>query len=451
MDETIILATLKKMNAWWDTGKLPPELKKEYRRDKFSDVLEYLGLERAVFILGARRTGKTTLMYQLIEYVLEKNKQENIIYVQLDHPNLKGVSLDEIFGIYRRYMKPKDKIYAFLDEIQYLKDSSLWIKAFYDRGENIKFIVSGSAASSIKKDSESLLGRSVTIELYPFSFREFIGFSGEGRKVNRVNINELNLNDFLKIKNETELKFNEYLLRGGFPETFGIKNLSMIQKLLREDILDKAIYKDITTAYDIKQPDVLEAVFTYLAHNSSKILNKDSLLKEIGISKASLSNYLSYLKSAFLVYEAKTYSPNIKKSLRSQSKFYVCDIGLIGSITAFSENIFTDSRKLGELVETIVFNHCFAAAKEKSGQVFYWRDKQKNEVDVIIETENSITPVEVKYRSNISKKDISGLLKFMDIFKIKKGVVVTMDLFKREEMDGKKILFMPAWLFIMQF
>ncbi|ODS42440.1 MAG: hypothetical protein MSIBF_03725 [Candidatus Altiarchaeales archaeon IMC4] len=171
----------------------------------------------------------------------------------------------------------------------------------------------------------------------------------------------------------------------------------------------------------------------------------------MGISKVSLSNYLSYLRSAFLVYEAKTYSPNIKKSLRSQSKFYVCDTGLIGSITAFSENVFTDNRKLGELVETLIFNHCFAAAKEKSMRVFYWRDKQKNEVDVIIETGNRITPVEVKYGSSITKKDISGLLKFMDKFKIKKGIVVTTDLFKREEMDGKEILFTPAWLFIMQF
>jgi predicted AAA+ superfamily ATPase len=447
MDETKVLETLRRMNRWWADGRVPRELSKDFKRKEFDKALEMLGLQRMLIIIGARRVGKTVLMHQLIENLLKKENKGNIMYAQLDHPNLRNLELEELMDIFKKHLRPKGEIFIFLDEIQYIDDWSLWLKSFYDRKEPIKFVLSGSAASTLKKDSESLLGRSAEIELHPFSFDEFARYRGfrTSLKSGIENLWGTDLKEYLGYKEWAEPLFNEYIRRGGFPETFEIESTDVSEELLREDITNKAIYRDIVSVYGIKNPELLEGVFTYLCFNSSGILNKDNASGDLGIDKVTLSSYLGYLNATFLAYEAKNYSQNIKRSLGSMSRFYVCDPGLINSITSYGETLFIDQNKIGMLMETMVFNRCFIYAKQKGGKVFYWRDKQKHEVDVVMKLGKKVIPIEVKYRSKIGTKDVKGLGKFMKGFKVERGIVVTKDLFKEE--GG--ILYIPAWLFLL--
>jgi hypothetical protein len=447
MDETKVLETLRRMNRWWAGGKVPQELSKEFRRKEFDKAVELLGLQRMLVIIGARRVGKTVLMHQLVERLLESKDKGNIMYAQLDHPNLRNIELEELVNIFRKHLRPKGEMFIFLDEIQYIDNWSFWVKSFYDRKEPIKFVLSGSAASTLKKDSESLLGRSAEIELHPFPFDEFARYRGFecSLKGGIENLPEIELKEYLDCKEWAEPLFIEYVRRGGFPETFEIGNIDVSEELLREDITNKAIYRDIVSVYGIKNPEMLEGVFTYLCFNSSRILNKDSASGDINLDKVTLSNYLSYLNAAFLVYEAKNYSGSMKTILGSMSRFYVCDPGLINSITSYGDTLFIDQDKIGMLVETIVFNRCFVHARQRGAKAFYWRDKQKHEVDVVVKLGKEIIPIEVKYRSKIGKKDVKGLEKFMERFKVKKGIVVTKDLFRKEG----NILYIPAWLFLL--
>lgn len=451
-----MLETLRKMNSWWDSDEVPRELTKEYKKYAFYNIIKLLKLERIIVILGARRVGKTTLIHQIVEHLLKSVDAANLLYMQLDHPNLKSVNIEEVIELYKRHLKPSGRIFVFLDEVQYLKEWTLWLKNIYDRKENIKFVVSGSAASSVKKDTGLLIGRSIETELFPFKFSEFVEFK---TALSNVDIFEnIKSKDFfrkfnlikkdikyLKLKEKTRLLLNEFIIKGGFPETFEIKSLNIIQTLLREDVISKSIYRDIVNIYDVKEPALLESVLNYVVHNSSKIFNKDSLSKDLGISKVSLSNYLNYLKFAFLIYEARNYSKSIKKTLRTMSRYYVCDSGLINSITLYGNEIFTNETKLGGIVETMVFNHCFIYAKENYGKVFYWRDKQKNEVDIVLSLQNKVLPIEVKFKDKIKKEDVRGILHFLKKFKIKQGIVVTKNLLKNDS----KLMYVPAWLFLM--
>lgn len=452
MDETTLLTTLRKMNSWWDSGSVPKELDKDYKRLKFSGILELLDLERMILVIGARRVGKTVLIHQIISHLIRKVEAKNVLYVQLDHPNLKNLGIEELMDVYKKYLRPDGRLYIFLDEIQYVADWPLWLKSFYERKGDVKFVLSGSAASSLKKGSESLLGRITEVELYPFSFYEFANFRGTPpdslgklRGAGFMNAPKIDMNRYLKLKGLFEPLFNEYIVKGGFPETFGVGNTDLSQKLLRDDVINKAVYRDIVKVYDIKEPEVLESLFTYICFNSSRILNKDETSGELGVTRVSLSNYLSYLKSAFLAYDARNYAGSIKKSIRTMRRFYACDSGLINSITMSGDELFTDENKLGMLIETLVFNHCLIYVRENNGAAFYWRDKQKNEVDVVLKLKNRIIPIEVKYRSRIRKRDIKGLLRFMKKFGVGEGMVLTKDLLKKEE----NITYMPAWLFLL--
>ncbi len=447
MDEAKALETLRRMNRWWSDGRVPKELSRDFKRKEFGKAMELLGLRRMLVIIGARRVGKTVLMHQIIERLLESKKRENIMYAQLDHPNLRDVGLEELIGVFKRHLRPEGELYVFLDEVQYVNDWSLWLKSLYDRKEPIKFVLSGSAASTLKKDSESLLGRSAEIELHPFSFDEFARFRGyqPGPAQGIEGLPARGLRGYLEHKEWAEPLLNEYIRRGGFPETFEIENADVSEELLREDITSKAIYRDIVSVYGIKNPELLEGVFTYLCFNSSRILNKESASGDLGIDKVTLSSYLGYLRSAFLAYEAKNYSRNIKRTLGTMSRFYVCDPGLINSITSYGESLFLDQNKIGMLMETIVFNRCFIHARQKGGKAFYWRDKQKNEVDAVVKIGKRVVPIEVKYRSRIGKRDAKGLERFMREFKADRGIIVTKDLFE----ERGKILYIPAWLFLL--
>ncbi|MBC2724847.1 MAG: AAA family ATPase, partial [Desulfosporosinus sp.] len=174
MDEELI-KTFLRQNVWWSTKKVPIELKQEFIRPKVNEILEYLELDRIIILLGARRVGKTTIMHQLIDRLIMKNiNPENILYLRLDDPIINKFPLTEIIETYRHYKMPDSTIYLLLDEVQHMPEWDLWLKTVFDQKENIKIIASGSAAVQLKKQSESLYGRSLEFMIHPFSFFEFV-------------------------------------------------------------------------------------------------------------------------------------------------------------------------------------------------------------------------------------------------------------------------------------
>jgi len=472
-------------NPWWVERKVPNSLKLTYQRPVLKKLLEYFKLDRAILIKGPRRTGKTTLLYQIIDGLITKRKipAQNVIYLSCDDPELKlltnpssdsRINLSDILDVYEQLrektmkeLKPNEKIYLFLDEVHFWEGWQFEIKKYFDKKYPLKFILSGSSASLIKRGSESLMGRTIEELILPFSFYEFLSCQLKDKRLDKIILNlqkDFALsNNLLKVvtglfsdtdssspidqlipyQNKIKILFTEYLNRGGFPHLLEVENPILWQRLLREDVIEKVIYRDLVDLYEIKKPQVLEKFFLYLAGHSSDIMNVTNIANSLCLSREYTLKYLNYLIESFLVFGIKKYSPSVEKQIRSNQKVHLIDSGLI---TVFGGGN-NENRVEGQKVESLV-GRCFLG-----NNVFYWREKE--EVDFVLDLDagtgsgNFLLPIEVKYRNAILPRDLKGIIKFMEKYGIREGIVVSKDLLQKREQDDKILWLIPAWLFLL--
>jgi len=470
-------------NPWWIDHRVPDPLKLTYQRPILKKLLEYFKLDRAILIKGPRRTGKTTLLYQIIDEIITKRKvpAQNIIYLSCDDPELKlltsspsdsRINLSDMLDVYEPLsgkplaeLKANEKIYLFLDEVHFWEGWQFEIKKYFDKKYPIKFILSGSSASLIKRGSESLMGRTIEEIVLPFSFYEFLSCQLKNKRLDKIILNlqkdftpssnllkgakELFLDGISPIdqlipyQNKIKILFAEYLNRGGFPHLLEVENPILWQRLLREDVIEKVIYRDLVDLYEIKKPQVLEKFFLYLSGHSSDIMNITNIANSLCLSREYTLKYLNYLIESFLVFGIKKYSPSVEKQIRSNQKIHLIDSGLI---TVFGERN-NENRVEGQKVESLV-GRCFL-----KDNVFYWREKE--EVDFVLDLDtgtgsgNFLLPVEVKYRNTILPRDLKGIIKFMEKYGIREGIVVSKDLLEKVEQNDKILWIIPAWLFLL--
>ena len=227
---------LQEVNEWWRTGSVPRVFLQPDCRNEFAELVNLLSKERITAIIGPRRVGKTTLMYQLADHLIQSGVQkENILFVAMDDPltmtmvdPLKVIMDEYLEKIIRKPVRDVERLYIFIDEIHFLSDWNLWLKKYYDLKYNIKFIISSSSATHLLKFSkESLVGRITEIKIMPLNFTEFIKLSGRSdllepyadKDLFHIDMNDLFF-DLTKFQDELVLYFNEYLLAGGYPEYF---------------------------------------------------------------------------------------------------------------------------------------------------------------------------------------------------------------------------------------
>ena len=148
---------LQEVNEWWTNGSVNPLLLQKLHRDEFNELAELLESERITAVIGPRRVGKTTLMYQLIDHLLDTGiKKEHILFASMDDP-LKTIIDEYLEKIVKKPIRDIEKIYIFIDEIHFLPDWNLWLKRYFDLKYNIKFIISSSSATHLLKYSENQL------------------------------------------------------------------------------------------------------------------------------------------------------------------------------------------------------------------------------------------------------------------------------------------------------
>jgi predicted AAA+ superfamily ATPase len=433
-------------NPWWVQKGIPEELLPDYQRPVLDTLLSYLTLDRIIVIKGPRRTGKTTLMYQMAARLLENGiKPENIFFLSFDDPTAR-LDIDEITKIYqqltRQVFSKQTTVYFFFDEIQFIDNWSFSIKRYFDRKLPIKFIVSGSAASLIKKGAESLAGRTVEEVILPFSFYEYLIYHLRDGKLIEVidelrgvfNFSKLPARDML-IPYETQIKIilDDYLQSGGFPHLLKVKEKILRLKLLREDVIEKVIYRDLIELYQIKKPRVLENLFLYLASHSSELLNIANIANSLSLSREYTERYIDYLRESYLIFKCRAYSKAAETRIRRMEKCYVSDPGLMQVAL---------SRSPGKTAETVVAGHLL------DRMPVYWRNHNV-EVDIVVEKNEMVVPIEVKYSDDIRVSDMKGLLKFLDVFKGEVGLLVTKNQLEERKIGDKMIFSIPVWLFLL--
>ncbi len=459
-----IMGELVRTNYWWETGSVRALDLEEYRRNMFTDLVDALEDKEICGIIGARRTGKTTLMYQLIDLLLERGVEpKNIMLFTFDNPLMcedEGV-IEKIVHIHEEIYGITDKRYIFFDEIQYVKDWSRWIKSIYDKNMNIKFVVSGSSGKLIYKNtSESLTGRISFFETDSFSFGEYCCYKGsEGLKsflegLDDGNSDPLTVDPYelnLKIKHhEKELKrlFNDYILYGGIPETFD-KELSKAHKWLRQDYVGLVFYRDLMELFDIRDTRTLEELFYYIANTHGQRANYSKIGDMLDCRIETVKTYLGYLEIAGLINIIEYYSKSPKRSKRAEKKLFVLDSGVLNAIKGNDKKILTYSAIVGSIVEGIVCSHLVSGKIDiLPKNVYYWRSVY--EVDFVVKERDGLIPIEVKYKNNVGESDLKGLISFMEKHNIEEGIVITKEKFEETIIDNNKIWYIPVWFFLLK-
>lgn len=438
---------LEKVNEWWLTSKI--ELPKLLKREEIDKIIEEFKGSRAIQITGPRRVGKTTLIKQAISYLLsDKILPTNILFLSLDDPVFHTLSdsliEDAINFFLENISKGDSKKYIFLDEIQTYKEWYKWIKSFYDRySENgkIKFVISGSSSLSLQKEANVYLrGRIQDFEIYPFSFKEFLQFNDiKVEKINFLEIEKIKPLDVSSLNKRVKPYFDEYLLVGGFPEWFKVKEVKNWFEKIINDIPKKAIYEDIINIFNIKSPRILENIFAFMLENQSRILSYETINEIAGLQRSILLNYIEYLKSSYLLIEVQKFTKKVKERIKSKKKFLILDQGIRNAIL---KEYKLNLENIGFIIENVIGVHL-----SRCGEIYYF--KMNDEIDFIFKHNKLLIPVEAKYRERVEFP--KSIIKFMQKYNTECGLVITKDVFKIEYnyLPNRKIYFIPAWLFIL--
>lgn len=379
MAELDIQTILERYNPWWRGHFKAVGIARESYLEKLKSNLKN---NQIIFITGLRRVGKTTLIKQFIERIIEKENINGkaILFVSLDDPAFVSMSLSAIVEEFRKInsLHFEDRILLFFDEISYKENFSMELKSMRDN-QNVKIFASGSNSLQMMDKKAFLTGRVFNIKVNPLDFEEYLKF----REVSLSPID----------KHLLEKNFEDYLKIGGMPEYVLTKNPEFLRTVI-EDV----IYKDIARTKGIRNVDKLKELFILLCERVGKRISYNKLSKIIGVDKETVAEYISYFCQTFLFSVVSRYSKSLNERVYSNKKVYISDNGI--------RNIFVDFKDKGSLFENLVFNEL----SKKTESVFYYYEND-NEIDFIVKLSlKKAIAIEVKY-GKIDDEDIKSFEK----------------------------------------
>ena len=373
-------AELFKQNPWWEKEFN----EKSYPREKYlNEIIKNLKSKEIILLTGLRRIGKTTIIKQLINHLIEtKTNPENIFFVSLDSFNLFELSIHQLIEEYRKIHKKSssDFFYLILDEVSSRDNFEQELKSIYDN-ENIKVICSSSIATLMRDKKGSLTGRIKTIEVMPLDFQEFLIFKEA----------KISKSDNAKL----ESYFKDYLKLGGIPQYVLTEDKSYLNELV-----ENIIYKDIIAYHKITAEKTIKELFILLCQRVGKPMSYNKISGVLKISVDSAKRYVSYFEKAYLFYIVDRYSKSFNERITSPKKIYVGDVGIKNLITGFKD--------LGASYENLVFLNI----KDKNPSYYL---KDSIEIDFI--ADDSL--IEAKYNRELEK----GQKEVFDSLKIKNKIL----------------------------
>ncbi len=411
-NETELIHLLQEYNPWWEQRRCTLEMP-EMQRRAYHDALSILdepGIRRFVVLSGARRVGKTTVMRQMIAELLSRGvNPDNILYLSFDNPVLKLTGIKPVIDAYDRARPREGTRYFFLDEIQYAEDWSLWLKVLYDQRPELQLVATGSASPYIEKGArDSGVGRWRVLRMPTLNFYEYCELMrvkpelpAEVSPEELARMNPAELAGLMRRFAGMAPHWNRYLNIGGFPELLHLDNTFRAQSILREDVVDKVLKRDIPSLFDVRNTLQLEKVFLYLCLHSGSLINAAAMCRQLeGVSQPTLSRYMEFLQDANLIYICHSIDYSGKKGLSSQPKIYVADVALRNATLMRNPERLSDEER-GLMAETTVYRH-FRNAYTSPCRVGYLRREQR-EVDVAVDfPAGERLLCEVKYKNDSS-------------------------------------------------
>ncbi len=406
----------------WYTKNLPPLVERELSVKPVKD--------KVISIAGPRRAGKTFYFYQLM-----RGNKESCLYLDFEDSALIDVKFDEVLDVINLFTETTGRVPTdiFLDEVQRVEKWETIVRTLLNRG-GYRIFATGSSSKLLSREvATQLRGRSLTYLLFGFSFREFLKAKG-------VELEEV-LSGLEKAKIRNLLR--EFLEFGSFPEIVLKEDK---EKILKE-YQDTIFFKDFVERHELKSLEVAKFVFSQVLQSFSHEFSVNRLVNllksnSIRMGKNTVYDYVEKLQDTLAVFFVKKYSEKISLRESWPKKVYICDTG-ISKAVRFSEDF-------GRLMENIVFIEEMRKINDNPLlEIFYWKDRQQNEVDFVLKEGQKIKQlIQVTYangRDEIERREIRALLKAGVELRCKDLLVVTWGYDDELEIENEKIKFTPLW------
>ncbi len=373
---------------------------KLHNRQIIRKIRPFIKKKEAILIKGTRRVGKTSVLH-LVENILSKEfkiPKERIYFFDLEDLDIREDFNDSPKSLMKHIIHKKGKKYVFIDEIQYLKNPSNFLKILVDHFSDVKIFATGSSSLDIKrKIQDSLVGRVLYFQLYPLSFTEFLDFKNEKFPIEATFSQKKRLNNLLE----------EYLLFGGMPEIVLEQNREIKKELLK-NYINLYISKDIRSIADIDNINSFNNLAKILSGQIGNLLDKSEVSNTLNISFATLNRYLDILINTYIVILISPYFVNLRARLTKTPKVYFYDIGIRNSlINNFNKVEFRTDK--GALFENFIFLELLSIFGLED--LYFYRTTKQTELDFVVESKKMT--VEAKYTKYKDKK----IFRVFDSFK----------------------------------
>ena len=390
-------------------------------------------------LIGIRRAGKTYTLYQLITQLISQGTaKEKILFLNFEDERLLPLESNALTLLlncyYELYPRFKDsKVYIFFDEIQNVCNWERFIRRIHE-SENVRINLTGSSSNLLSQEiATALRGRTLSFEIFPFSFNEFLSFKEVSSK-------------FESSKNRSHIvhAFEDYLSRGGFPEVLACSESLRVRIL--QDYFNMILYRDLIDRYDIRNHSLIKYLLKSLLSNNANpfSVNKfanDSKSQGYRFSKDSIHNYISYLQDGYCFSFVPILSDSMRKKQVNYKKIYAIDHGLV------TATVGTRSYNTGRLLETMVHNHL--RIKYSKDQIFYYKTRSGFEIDFLTTDRADVTNI-IQVCENLTdpatrERELRSIMQGMEELGLSESTVITrgeQELYKSTNM---RINILPFW------
>lgn len=368
-------------------------------REQLSEIEHTLPLPHAVIISGLRRAGKSTLLAQFAH----RFGEDLFYYVNFEDDRFLGFQAEDANDLYQALVELFGERKVFIiDEVQNVTGWERFVRRFMDQG--IKFFITGSNASLLSRElGTRLTGRYIPVELFPFSFGEFLRFKGyvipDLKRLTTVETAHL------------QQGLNEYLHMGGIPEPLKYPELPLLRTLY-----DDILYRDIATRYRIEEVRALKELAFYLMSNPTGQVSFNKLKEQFHLGSVNtIKNYIEYLENSWLIFTMNVYDYSVKRQQIAAKKVYSIDTGLVKAIG------FSFSPNTGKLME----NAAFLALRRKTHEIYYYTTSAGYEVDFYLPESGQLVQVAQNMDNPATReREIRALADAMKTLDLSSGLIL---------------------------
>ncbi len=385
----------------------------------------YLTNEAIIIISGVRRCGKSVLLQQIRAGLPQKD-----YFFNFDDDRLGSFSTDHFQQLYEVFIELYgEQNYFYFDEIQNIVGWEHFVKRLYNSGK--KVFITGSNARMLSKElGTHLTGCYIAIELYPFSFPEFLVFKEKQYLLGDIS--------GTKARGEMQAAFNDYFRQGGFP-----LYLKSEDDIVLKTLYDNILYKDVMVRNQIVNEREVKELVYYTVSNIGKPLTYTSLAKVIGVKNSTtVKNYLEYIENTYLLFSLSKLDYSVKAQIRNPKKIYVIDNALVSRLG------FHFSGEEGRLLENLVY----IELRRRGGEVFY-HNSGNAECDFVVRNGFRVTTaIQVCYlldAYDTRERELRGVQDAMDIYQLSDGMIITNTHEEKVKYGDKTIHILPAWKWLL--